>query len=312
MPRLALAVFLGIIVMAGLSLYADAGRVLDAFAGFRWAFVPGILALTLGNYMLRFVKWHYYLSVIDIKVNLKDSIAVFLSGLVMSITPAKMGEVFKSYLLKQRNGTDISRSMPVVFAERFTDVFGLLVLSALSFSAVGYGGIVLLVILALLIALTIAIQSRRIGEYLLSLSRRLPFLRRFSDNLGTLYESTYTLFRIRPLLIALVLSIVSWGMECIALYLVMQGLGTPVSLTLSTFIFSFSSMVGSLSMIPGGLLVAEGSMTGLLVLNDVTTDIAAGATIIIRIGTLWFGVLLGLITVALTGRRSFRISPDER
>jgi len=41
----------------------------------------------------------------------------------------------------------------------------------------------------------------------------------------------------------------------------------------------------------------EGSFAGLLILSGIPKGIAAGATIIIRFCTLWFGVVVGLITI---------------
>jgi len=299
--RIVITVLGGIIVYVALSFYADFSAVVNTLAGFRWHLVPVVLALTLLNYLLRFVKWHYYLHVIDVSIGARESLVIFLSGLSMSVTPAKMGEVFKSYLLKRRTGTEISRTFPVVLAERITDVLGLLVLASISFSFFQYGIEVLLAVLAVLLMLIVTLQSRRICLRLISLSQGLPLLRKLSGSLKTGYESAYSLFRWQPLLTALVISVVSWGFECLALYFVLEGFGISASVLMSTFVFSFSSLAGAVSLIPGGMLVAEGSITGLLVLNDITRDIAAGATIIIRFSTLWFGVILGIFTLLYSG-----------
>jgi uncharacterized membrane protein YbhN (UPF0104 family) len=48
-------------------------------------------------------------------------------------------------------------------------------------------------------------------------------------------------------------------------------------------------------MLPGGLGVAEGSMWGILVYLGIDKTLAIGATLMIRFGTLWFGVILGLV-----------------
>jgi hypothetical protein len=115
--RLILSVIFGLIVFIALSLYADIGDVSQAFAGFEWRLIPAILTLTVLNYLLRFYKWDYYLKNIGIRIKARDSLAIFLSGLTMSVTPAKLGEVFKAYLLKRLNGTPVSRSVPVVLAD---------------------------------------------------------------------------------------------------------------------------------------------------------------------------------------------------
>jgi len=300
--RLLLSIIVGLAIFVGLSIYADIQDVTQAFKEFRWGYVPLILTLTLFNYLLRFYKWHYYLWNIGVKIKARDSLGIFLSGLSMSVTPAKLGEVFKSYLLKRLNGTEISRSVPVVFAERATDVLGLLILAAISFPALQYGKEVLVVLIAVpafLLALIIAIQSRRLGNKLLRVVNSIPLVDRLSGGLRMTYDTFHTLFRFRTLIVATVVSVISWGFECLAMYFVLQGFGLSESVLLGTFVFSFSSLVGAVSMIPGGLIVAEGSSAGLLILAGISKEIAASATMIIRFCTLWFGVVVGLITLFL-------------
>jgi len=298
-----LSIIVGLGIFVGLSIYADIGAVKEAFAEFEWSYIPAVLALTLLNYLLRFGKWHYYLRNINIRLKVKDSLAIFLSGLSMSVTPAKLGEVFKSYLLKRQNGTEVSRSIPVVFAERITDVLGLLILAAISFSVFQYGKEVLIGVLVVLLALIIAIQSRRISNKLLDISESIPLINKLSDNLRMTYETAYTLFRFRNLMVAIVISVVSWGFECLAMYFVLQGFGADASMLLSTFVFSFSSLAGAISMVPGGLVVAEGSSAALLILAGISREIAAAATITIRFCTLWFGVVVGVIATLMTSRK---------
>jgi uncharacterized protein (TIRG00374 family) len=301
--RLFFSLILGLLVFIAISVYADIREVTQAFAEFRWEYIPLIVALTILNYLLRFCKWDYYLRNISIKLRVRDSLAIFLSGLAMSVTPAKAGEVFKSYLLKKTRGTEVSRSIPVVFAERITDVLGLLILAVISFSAFQYGKEILGLVLAFLLALVIVIKSRRICTKLIEITEAVPLLNKLSDSLRIAYESAHTLFGFKNLIVAVVISVISWGFECVAMYFVLQGFGVDVSVLLSTFVFSFSSLAGAVSMIPGGLGVAEGSFAGLLILAGVSKGVAASATITIRFCTLWFGVIVGLITTFLTRRK---------
>ena len=56
--RLALGVVLAILVLAGLTLYADAPALGRSLAAFPWPWLLPVLALTALNYGLRFVKWN--------------------------------------------------------------------------------------------------------------------------------------------------------------------------------------------------------------------------------------------------------------
>ena len=66
-------------------------------------------------------------------------------------------------------------------------------------------------------------------------------------------------------------------------------------------IYSSSLILGAASFIPGGIGVTEGSIAGLLTLNGVDISIAFVLGILIRIFTLWYGVLIGFIALKISG-----------
>jgi uncharacterized protein (TIRG00374 family) len=297
--NLLLFTLFGIAIFVALSIYADISDMLTAFYSFKWVYIPLILFLTFLNYTFRFFKWDYYLKNIEIDISRKDSIIVFFSGLTMSVTPAKLGEIFKSYLLKELNDIDMSRSVPIVFAERATDMIGLVILASIGFSAFWYGKEVLLFVMAFILFAILIIQSKKICLRLIDFISRIRFVSKYVDNFHALYESAYTLFGLKNVLIAVLISVISWFFECLALFFVLKGFGAEASLLVSMFAFSFSTVAGAASMIPGGLGIAEGSITGLLVIDGISKAIAVGATLIIRFCTLWFGVLVGVATLSL-------------
>jgi uncharacterized membrane protein YbhN (UPF0104 family) len=70
-----------------------------------------------------------------------------------------------------------------------------------------------------------------------------------------------------------------------------------------------ATLASALLLTPGGLGVAEGGITGLSqVLLDLTKSDAAVATLVIRFGTLWFGVIVGLVALALVSRDLGRVA----
>jgi uncharacterized protein (TIRG00374 family) len=124
--------------------------------------------------------------------------------------------------------------------------------------------------------------------------------------LRAFYESSYRLFKPRPLAVAVGLGTVSWLGEGVGFFLVLAGLGldpTPHLLILAVFVLAFSTVVGAVSALPGGVGAVEATLTGLLVLAvHPERSLAGAATILIRLGTLWFGMALGLGVWATTPR----------
>jgi uncharacterized membrane protein YbhN (UPF0104 family) len=84
------------------------------------------------------------------------------------------------------------------------------------------------------------------------------------------------------------------------------------TLSIAIFVLSFSTVIGAVTALPGGLLATDASIIGMLVLLlDMDTNTAAAATLLIRFATLWFGVGLGFI-VWLVSRNllTFQVSPS--
>ena len=275
---------LAAVVALGLGLYADFGRLGDELASFRWELFPLALALTALNYLLRFWRWQRYLARLEIEVPTGRSFAIFVAGLSGTITPAKLGEVLKCALLKRSFGVPVRRSVPIVLAERVTDASGVVVLAV----AAGAGANrwpLLVLALAGVVAIVLVVRS--------------PLLERFS-RLGEAPEAARALLETRLLLGMTALSAVSWFFECLAAYVCVRGLRLDLSLVDTVVVFSLGSLAGALSFLPGGLGVAEGSMTGLIqVLGDVPKAAAVAATVLIRLATLWFAVALGLVGLAV-------------
>ena len=294
MRSLLLVVALAVAVALGLGLYADFGKLGDELASFRWELFPLALALTALNYLLRFWRWQRYLTRVEVHVPWGGSLAVFAAGLTMTITPAKLGELLKCALLHRAYDVPVRRSAPVVLAERVTDASGVVVLALVG--GAGTRSWPLLVVAFVGVALVVAVV-------------RSPLLERFAF-FGEATEASRALLT-TPLLVGMtLLSAVSWFCECLAAYVCVRGLGLDLSLADTVVVFSLGSLAGAASFLPGGLGVADASMTGLIhVLGDTSKAAAAAATVLIRLATLWFAVVIGLVGLAVEARLHRRAAP---
>jgi glycosyltransferase 2 family protein len=281
---LVLVAILAVAVAVGLGLYADFGRLGDELGGFRWELFPLALTLTALNYLIRFWRWQRYLARLAIRVPAGRSFAIFVAGLSGTITPAKLGEVLKCVLLRRGFDVPVRRSVPIVLAERVTDATGVVVLALAAGAGTERWPLIALAV-AGVVAIVVIVRS--------------PLLDRFAG-LGEAPGAARALLETRLLLGMTVLSAVSWFCECLAAYVCVRGLRLDLSLVDTVLVFSLGSLAGALSFLPGGLGVAETSMTGLIqVLSDASRAAAVAATVLIRLATLWFAVALGLVGLAV-------------
>ncbi len=321
--RLRTVLVLGVVLYLGIALYANVDELERALAAMPLWVVPAALALAFFNYCIRFLKWQHYLRLLEVDIDRDPSFLIYMAGMSMSVTPGKMGEVFKSFLLKQVRGTPVHRTAPIVIAERFTDLLGYLILVAIGglSSYPEYAWIFWSTLGACIVGLLLS-GSHRFARLIYRLFTRLPYLWRLAPRIEGSFESTRVLLAPRQILFPTLVSVIGWGAECLAFWLIADSLVPgAVPLLFAIFTFAFSAVAGALAVVaPGGLGVTEYLLGNLLgrryaaALGDqlalsgdalVTTAraTAAGALIVARLCTLWFAVVCGLVALSVFTRR---------
>jgi uncharacterized protein (TIRG00374 family) len=307
--RLIAGLIFGFLVILGLALFSDIREVSGKIVKFNWQLYLIVLGLTLTNYLLRGFKFHYYLRLIGANdINVRESFRLFVAGFPLAVTPGKVGEALKGVWIHNFTGIPTAKGIAVVAAERISDGLAVLALSSLGVIAYPQYWPAFAVVLIGLSGIVFVSQIRPIALFCFDLAARLRFLGKLIQSLREFYEGSYILFKPGATLVAVGLGILSWLGEGVGFYLILIGLGLdPSANTFGTavFILAFSTVIGAVSALPGGLGAAEASISGMLILLLATSaDIAAAGTLLIRFATLWFGVALGL-TVWVMSRNLF-------
>jgi uncharacterized protein (TIRG00374 family) len=299
--KLILGLLLGFVVFVVLILVGDIRQIGSEVRSFPWQIMPAVLGLTLWNYLLRFIKWHYFLKQVKVPfLPVLQSARLFVAGFPLAVTPGKVGETLKGVWLNQLTGFPTAKGVSVVLAERISDGLAMLLLSAVGVIAYRRYWPAFAIILGLLLGAVIISQIRPLAQYLISWGPRLPLIRRFARSINDFYEGTYTLLRPWTTFVSVSLGTISWLAEGIGFYLILVGLGESPeigTLSIAIFVLSFSTVIGAVTALPGGLLTTDASIVGMLVLLlGMDTNTAAAATLLIRFATLWFGVGIGFVT----------------
>lgn len=314
--RALIGVVLGVLLYVVAVLYVDLGRVRAALAGYAWSMVAVALALSSVNYLLRFLKWELCLGWLGVRgVGPEDapgltrgrSLLIYLGGLSMSVTPGKIGEVLRSYLLRLTDGVPFSRTAPIVVADRLTDLVALVVLSLVGVSEFREYLPVVVATLVIVAAGVVVLGTPRLCHALLAGLARLPGLGKLAARAGSLVDSSAALLRLRRLMVLSAISVVGWGLECVGYWCIVGGLvGAEASLQLCTFLWSTTTLIGALSFLPGGLGATEGSLAVLVgqLAIGVSAPAALATTLLIRACTLWYGEVVGGVALAALVRRT--------
>ncbi len=265
-----------------------------------------LLALSLANYGLRGVRWHFFALRLGLKTGLVQNIRHFIGGFAMSVTPGRVGELVRMRWISRETGWSFERTAPLVLVDRAADLSAMAILLAMSLalSTTGMAGGTPVAVLALVAAFVATRPAllKMAGDFGHRLSRgRMPRLfvrvRRASRSLEAFTDPGM-------LLAAGALGVVGWFAEGYAFHLLLVWMGTDIGLWTAVGIFIFATLAGGLTGAPGGLGGAEAAMVALLAIQGVPLEIAVPATLIIRVTTLWFAILIGLVVFPFAEKQS--------
>ena len=264
--------------------------------------ILALLGLSLVNYGLRGLRWHLFARRLGLPTSLARNLTHFLAGFAMAVTPGRVGELVRMRWLRRETGWRFARTAPLVLVDRASDLAAMAVLMGLglAFSAGTRAGIP---VAALALILAVAATRPQILHATASLGYRLTG--RFARLFARLRSAARSLARFTApavLLAAGGLGLIGWAAEGYAFHLLLTWMGTDIGLAKAIAIFTFATLAGGLTGAPGGVGGAEAAMLALLALEGVPLDTALPATALIRVTTLWFALLIGILAFPLAER----------
>lgn len=290
----AVAVGVAVLGYVGWAVLRGFTETAEELVAFDWALYVVVLLLTLVNYGLRYAKWAWLLARVGVRLPADANLTVFAAGLAMVISPGKAGELLKPYLVRVLTGTGMERTIPVLVTERVTDGIAVVALAAIGVSTYYAEGtrVIWLTLAAIAVGLVV-VSIRPLAEAVIEGFRRLPVVGRFADRLHAMYAALRVCVSPWALIVTMAMSMVAWGAECVGYWLVFRGLGVSASLDVSTFLYAFATVFGAPS--PGGMGMADAALgeMALQLVDGITGPQAVAAALLIRVATLWFGVVLG-------------------
>jgi uncharacterized protein (TIRG00374 family) len=190
--------------------------------------------------------------------------------------------------------------------ERISDTLVMLLLATTGLVLFDWDSTVFVVVGVVAVAAIMALRHRGLASLLFRGAARFPPARRLLPPMEDFHDSSRLLLSLPGLSWALGLGLVAWSLECLTFFLVLAGLGRPMTWELliqAGFIFPVASLAGSLSLLPGGLGVTEGSITGMTqAIVGAPRSLAAASALLVRAVILGFGFTLGLAAMAALSR----------
>ena len=298
LKKIIFIVIITIIVYAIFLFISDLDKISDKILNFKLEFLPIILGLVIFSWIISYFRCNILLKNQNIHIPHSLNFQIFLVGGALGITPGKIGELFKSQILKEKFNIPRTKTAPLFIVEKFLDLVSAMIVTVIGIwfiPEIGYLAIIGLIISIILFKI---LTSKKLFIQTLSFLNKIKFLSKYLEPLSSSHEILSKTLHSKKMFSLLILSVFYWIVIGCAAFFVIEGFGFSVGSILNIIsTYSSSLIIGALSFIPGGIGIAEGSLIGLLTFQGIDVSEAIVIVVLIRIFTLWFSTITGFIAL---------------
>ena len=275
---------------------------------------PAMLGVALlayyATFPLRGLRWRFVLGRSGVSIGFRDATEIlFLSWFVNCLVPAKLGDLYRAYLLRGNYGASISRTVGTVFIERIADI---IVIATLALTA-GYWSfrgrsrpeIDALFLVGFVVAISLIVMViglRFMGGHV---GRWLPA--RVRDLWERFHEGSTSALGARSVPVIVALTIAIWLLEGVRLYFVIRALDLPdvgLGISASVFVALAAALLTAIPLTPAGFGFVEAGIIGVLAIYGVATEPATAVALVDR--------SLSIVTVIILGGILYLVSRKIR
>jgi uncharacterized protein (TIRG00374 family) len=288
--------------IAALLVYADPHKIGIAFERFNLEFIPIVIVLGVGFYIVQGIRWWTLNRALGIRFPLFDTVFLTETGQATSLLP--LGELTRALLLSKAASVHLGAVVASETVQELLFVFMLFVLALPKAIGLHYVAIAVVVPMFFVIAVVAVLTVEGLYARVRRIIERVPILRRVRPTIDELHRDTRALFRHPATYKWLPLSIAQAMMAVTLLWAVAQAVDPgQLSWISAGFVYAVTQGAAWLSFSPGGLGAVEASTAGLLVVLGISFDIATAISVIQRLADKGLNTLIGWICYLFARRR---------
>ena len=297
-----------IILVAAIGIYAsflfvsDFNIISEKISNFKIQYLPLILLLVTISWIPLIIRWHFLLANCKIHIPFTKSVLVYLSGTALQTTPGHVGELIKAQILKTGFNIPRTKTASVVLVEKVYDLIGAIIASIIGMIILEMEIYLIIFAIGVLIMFFFFIYYKPAFEFFVKRIIKMKLFSKYTENISESHEILKKLTTPKISICCILLSITYWFIVSIAVYCTLLAFDVDILNYLKVLsIFATSVVLGAITFIPGGIGITEGTLAGLLTTQGIGISTALIVSVMIRVFTLWYGVLVGFFALKFAG-----------
>jgi uncharacterized protein (TIRG00374 family) len=303
--RLALIAILGILTLLALVRLGNIDISLDTLRRIQPGYLAAAIAVHYSGFAVRGDRWRRLLAAMGHRVNYGYAFSLLLAGwFVSALVPARAGDLARAGLLRRDHDVPVASGLGSIAAERAFDALVLVLLAALAgaWALAGRTPAWVWQSAAIMVGLAIVaaggmIAVPRLENWLAGLVTWPVYQKALRFGFDLLRSIRGLGRQPAALLVVAAQSVYIWLCDVLLAYLLLGGLGYPVSPPVAAFTAMAADLAVTVPLTPGAVGQFETAFVGLLALFAVPASQAGLAVLLNRFISFWtFIVFSGLVT----------------
>ena len=301
---------IGLVLLAVLILWIGPVNLYYTIKDINKLYLAAAIAVYLLAVFVKSIRWGF---IINKPTEFKNNFVVRTIGLLGSnLSPMRTGGIALTAIAgKKINKISLHEGLSAGLTERFADLIIVALLLVVSAVFVEKVRIIALIGSGLILITLIVIyflnwkegSSIWMYEKIHFILSKLPINESYLDNLyhkvveglKGMVKYTRSYSNSKNMSVVLILTIISWILECLRLLLVCYAFNIDISLVTAILILLLANIAGVVTALPGGIGAVEISITGLCMLFGIPEAASASIAIVDRFISFWLINLMGIV-----------------
>lgn len=293
-------ILLGALLLVSLQVGID--EILAPVSSVAPAAFVAMLCLSCFGYLGRALRWFLLFRCVDRSSAGSRTAAaprqfvLYLAGYAFTLTPGRSGEAIRVWMAYQSFGLPVHSGASLIVADRFYDAIALTLIALICAGVLGASpaaaGVLAAILLAAMVALRFLPTAFGMWDWV---KGAVPRFSHVVEKFRMFIAQLSGVVQPRRLPVFTVTSLIAWLLHASIAVVAFREMGVNLSPWHAVFVFALASLAGGASFLPGGLGGFEATMIALLFALDVAVATGFAVTLVVRLATLWFGVLLGIL-----------------
>lgn len=281
-----------------IAFYSDYEKLTRSFQNIQVLYIPIIFGIVILSLFLKSIRQRFLLGITSIHLSIRESFLIFNAGQSLLITPGGFGSLIRTHFLKEKFGHQILKTTPVFLIERYYDIMAIstIILAVLIIKKDYTFFIPVISFVLFLIIILFILRNKKLFQKINLCLYRIPRIHKFVTIASNSHDSLLILTSRNSVLITLPFSIICWITDAVIAYLCFLSFHTSIDFLEATWISFASLLLGSISLLPGGIGVTEISMLDLITRNGIELATAFAIVAYVRLFTIWITTFIGFMT----------------